>query len=111
MSAANHHFEQNGIVGDVPAHYRDLQIRRRLHQWLIRLADPDSTLIVFAPRLIVVSRGTPEGPENTFKAMRILQSNGLLDEGDTRRPHVFFVFVDRNRCAGRLHLRCGYDCL
>jgi hypothetical protein len=64
---------------------------------------------MFAPGLIVVSRATAKGLENAFKVMRVLQSNVLLDAGDTRRPHVFFVFVDRNRCASHVHLRCGED--
>src|ERR1700722_9273985 len=103
VRTANHDFDKNRIVCDMPALYADFQVRQCSHQLLIKPAHPVSALIVFTPRLVIVARSIAEGLQNTFKVMLILKSNVPLDKGDPRRPPVL-----RNRCAGHMHLRSGF---
>src|ERR1700723_4420026 len=103
VRTANHDFDENRIVCDVPALYLDFQVRQFFHQPLIKPADPVSALIVFTPRLVIVARSIAEGLQNTFKVMLILKSNVLLDKRDPHRPPVL-----RNRCAGHMHLRSDF---
>ena len=100
MRPANHDFQENGIVGDMPALYFDFQIRQRRHQLLVKLADSVRALMVFAPRFIVVACALAEGAENAFQVMLVLQSKVLLDHCDTSRLSVF-----RKRCASHVHLQ------
>ncbi len=85
MRTVNHNFNQDGVVCDMPALYLNFQVRQRLHELLVKLADPGPTLKVFAPRFVVVPCSIAEGAENTFEVMLILKSNVLLDHGDTSR--------------------------
>src|SRR6202041_3750751 len=103
VRTANHDFDKNRIVCDMPALYADFQVRQCSHQLLIKPAHPVSALIVFTPRLVIVARSIAEGLQNTFKVMLVLKSNVLLDKRDTRRTPVL-----RNRCAGHMHLRSDF---
>jgi hypothetical protein len=100
VRTANHDFNQNGVVCDMSALHLDFQVRQRLHQLLVKLADSIPAFVVFSPWLIIVLCRIAEGAENTFKVMLVLKSNVLLDNRDTRRPSV-----SRNRCACHVHLR------
>jgi hypothetical protein len=84
VRAANHDFDEDGVVCDMAALYVDLQVRQRRHQLLVKQADPVPALIVFAPRLVIVSGSMAEGAEDTFKVMLVLKTNVLLNECDTR---------------------------
>jgi len=85
MRTVNHNLNQDGVVCYMPALYLNFQIRQRLHELLIKLADPAPALKVFAPRFVVVPCSIAEGAENTFEVMLILKSNVLLDHCDTSR--------------------------
>lgn len=100
MRTANHDFQENGVVRDMPALYLNFQIRQRRHELLVKLADSVPSVMVFAPSFIVVPRRIAEGAENAFQVMLVLQSNVLLDNCDTSRRSVL-----RNRCASQIHLR------
>jgi hypothetical protein len=89
MRATNHHFQQNGIVSNVLALNLDLQVRQRLHQLLIKLADSGNALVVFAPCFVVVLCGVAESAENSRKIVGVLQPNVLLDDRDAGRLPVF----------------------
>jgi len=104
MRTPNHDFDENSVVGDMPALYLNFQVGQRPDELLVKPADPVPAFIVLSPRLIIVPSGIAKGSENTFKVMLVFQSNVLLNNCDTRRPRVF-VSISRNRCAGHMHLR------
>lgn len=83
VRTANHDFNQDRVLCDVPALYIDFQVRQCLHQLLVKPADSVPALIVFAPRLIIVPRSVAKGAKNAFKIVLVLKSNVLLNHRDT----------------------------
>jgi hypothetical protein len=100
VRTANHDFNQDRVLCDVPALYIDFQVGQRLHQLFVKEADSVPALIVFAPGLIIVPCPIAEGAEDTFKVMLVLESNVLLNNCDAIRPSVL-----RYRCACHIHLQ------
>jgi hypothetical protein len=88
VRTANHNFNHDCVVCDVSALYFDFEVRQRLHELLIKPADPAPALEVFAPRRVVVACSIAEGAKNAFEVMLILKSNVLLDQCDTSRHFV-----------------------
>ena len=88
---ANHDFNDNGVLCQMPALDRDLEVRQRLHELLVKLADSVPARIVFAPRLVIVARSFTERAENAFEIVVVLKPNVLLDNGDASRPPVFRI--------------------
>ena len=82
VCAANHDFNENGVLCRMSALDRDLEVRQCPHQLLVKQTDSVPTRIVFAPRLIIVACGFTEGAENAFKIVVVLQANVLLNNRD-----------------------------
>ena len=111
MRAADDDFHQNGVVGDMAALDVDFQVRQRLHKLFVKLADSVGTMVVIAPRFIVILCGRAEGTENTFEIVLVLESNVLLNQGDTGRvsflENIFGSIsrrISRNGCTCHVHL-------
>ncbi len=81
VCAANHYLNDNGVLCHVPALDRDLEVRQRLHQLLVKQTDSVPARIVFAPGLIIVMRSFTEREENGVKIVCILKANVLLNNG------------------------------
>ncbi len=82
VCSANHDFNENGVLCDMPALDRDLEVGQRLHQLLVKQTDSFRARVVFAPRLVIVARGFAERAENAFKIVVVLKANVLLHNGD-----------------------------
>ena len=82
VCAANHDFNENGLLCHMPALDRDLEVRQRLHELLVKQTDTVPARIVFAPRLIIVARSFTERAENAFQIVVVLKANVLLNNGD-----------------------------
>jgi hypothetical protein len=85
VRAANYYFQNNGLVSNMATLYVDFQVRQRLHRLLVKMADSVLAFIVLVPGRIIVPRRSPEGAESTFKIVRVLESNVLLNHRDAAR--------------------------
>src|SRR5437762_6453854 len=83
VSSTNDDFEQDGVIGNVPALNHDFQIRQRSHELLIERPDAIAAGVVVAPSFIVISSIFAEGSENTLKIVLVFQANMLFDDCDT----------------------------
>ena len=94
VRAANHDFNQNGVVRNMPALHFDFHVRQSFHELLIELANSVRPFIMIAPCLVVVARSISESAENAFQIVLVLKSNVLLNQSNPSRRSLF-----RKRCA------------
>ena len=101
---ANHDFHENGVAGDVAPLNVDPEIGQRLHELSVKSSDAVPAVVVFIPRLIVISRRIAEGTENAFEIMLVFAPDVFLHQCDSGRDPVH-----RNGCGRHVplpRLRC-----
>ena len=101
---ANHDFQENGVAGDVAPLNVDPEIGQRLHELSVKSSDAVPAVVVFIPRLIVISRRITEGTENAFEIMLVFAPDVFLHQCDSGRDPVH-----RNGCGRHVplpRLRC-----
>jgi hypothetical protein len=89
VRAANQHFDENGVLGQVPPLHHDFEIGEGAHELPVKETDALPAGIVFAPWLIVVAGTFAEGAEDALEIVLVLQTNVLLDSGDAGCLPVF----------------------
>ena len=72
-------------AGDVLLAYLDYQVRQSGHELFVKLAHSVSSVIMFVPRLVVVTRRVAEGRDNALQVMLVLQPDVLLNGCDASR--------------------------
>ena len=73
------------LIGDVLLAYIDFQVGQSRHDVRIELAHSASSVVMFVPWLVVITRGVAEGREDTFQVMLVLQPDVLLNGCDASR--------------------------
>src|SRR5262249_650060 len=75
MSSANQNLDQDGNFGNVLTLHLDFEVGQRGHELLVEPANPIPSLVVLAPRFVIVARSFAEGPKHTFQIMLVLESD------------------------------------
>jgi hypothetical protein len=96
---SNDNFDNDGLVADVAALHVDFEVGQRLHEQLVELAHAASSVVMLAPRFVVVMGLLAERAEHAFEIMRILEPNMLFDEGDARRAAAGCGHITLHRLA------------
>ena len=88
MRSTNDYFDNDRLIGDVHALDVDIEVRKCLHQPLVKGADTADSLVVLTPCLIVIVRSLPKSTKDAFQIVSVFEANVLFDQGNARRKSV-----------------------